>query len=147
MTTGEKIQIRRANAAAQKIAAAFSCIETFVAEELECRERSMIPPFDDYETKYIDSAKAALSAVTQIKAHLWSSEMTTGEKIRAARLKAGMTQEQLAKRLGTIKSRINRLENGERQPHAYEWEALWLILAGEIAEALKISLPKSKESR
>lgn len=35
-----------------------------------------------------------------------------GEQLRAERLKAGMTQEQLAARIGTKKSYISRIENG-----------------------------------
>ena len=35
-----------------------------------------------------------------------------GEKLKADRLKAGMTQEQLAAKIGTKKSYISRIENG-----------------------------------
>ena len=35
-----------------------------------------------------------------------------GEQLRAERLKAGMTQEQLAASIGTKKSYISRIENG-----------------------------------
>lgn len=35
-----------------------------------------------------------------------------GEKLKAERLKAGMTQEQLAVKIGTKKSYISRIENG-----------------------------------
>lgn len=35
-----------------------------------------------------------------------------GEKLRAERQKAGLTQEQLAKKIGTKKSYISRIENG-----------------------------------
>lgn len=35
-----------------------------------------------------------------------------GEQLKAERLKAGMTQEQLAARIGTKKSYISRIENG-----------------------------------
>ena len=35
-----------------------------------------------------------------------------GERLRAERLKAGMTQEQLAAKIGTKKSYISRIENG-----------------------------------
>ena len=35
-----------------------------------------------------------------------------GEKLKAERLKAGMTQEELAAKLGTKKSYISRIENG-----------------------------------
>jgi len=35
-----------------------------------------------------------------------------GEQLKAERLKAGLTQEQLAERIGTKKSYISRVENG-----------------------------------
>ena len=35
-----------------------------------------------------------------------------GEKLKSERLKAGMTQEQLAAKIGTKKSYISRIENG-----------------------------------
>ncbi len=35
-----------------------------------------------------------------------------GEQLRAERIKAGLTQEQLAQRIGTKKSYISRVENG-----------------------------------
>ena len=35
-----------------------------------------------------------------------------GEQLKAERLKAGMTQEQLAAKIGTKKSYISRIENG-----------------------------------
>ncbi len=35
-----------------------------------------------------------------------------GERLKAERLKAGMTQEQLAAKIGTKKSYISRIENG-----------------------------------
>lgn len=38
--------------------------------------------------------------------------MTTGEKIRASRLKRGLTQEELGRKLGTSKSVINKYESG-----------------------------------
>ena len=36
-----------------------------------------------------------------------------GEQLKAERLKAGMTQEQLAAKIGTKKSYISRIENGK----------------------------------
>lgn len=35
-----------------------------------------------------------------------------GEQLKAERLKAGMTQEELARKIGTKKSHISRIENG-----------------------------------
>lgn len=42
--------------------------------------------------------------------------MTTGEKIRSARIQAGLTQEELAKKIGLTKVAISRYESGQREP-------------------------------
>lgn len=42
--------------------------------------------------------------------------MTTGEKIKIAREKAGLTQEELAKKIGLTKAAISRYESGQREP-------------------------------
>ena len=43
------------------------------------------------------------------------------DQLTSMRSKAGLTQEQLAKRIGTAKSNISRLERGRGNP---SWEAL-----------------------
>lgn len=40
-----------------------------------------------------------------------------GERLRTARTDAGMTQAQLAHRIGISQYTISRLENGEHRPH------------------------------
>ena len=42
--------------------------------------------------------------------------MTTGERIRAARKRAGLTQKQLAERIGVKSPNLSQLENGKREP-------------------------------
>ena len=41
---------------------------------------------------------------------------TVGENIKAARIAAGLTQEELAKKVNTTKSAISRYEQGKREP-------------------------------
>lgn len=43
-------------------------------------------------------------------------KFTTGERIRAARLRAGLTQVQLAGRLGVVQHNISALETGRENP-------------------------------
>ena len=39
-----------------------------------------------------------------------------GEKVKTERIKKGLTQEQLAQKIGTKKSYISRIENGHTEP-------------------------------
>lgn len=58
--------------------------------------------------------------------------MKIGERIRALRLDAGMTQEELAQRVGLKKQNISRYENARVEPN--------IRTAKRIAEALGVSL-------
>lgn len=58
--------------------------------------------------------------------------MKIGERIRALRLDAGMTQEELAQRIGLKKQNISRYENSRVEPN--------IRTAKRIAEALGVSL-------
>jgi transcriptional regulator with XRE-family HTH domain len=58
--------------------------------------------------------------------------MTFGENIAAARKKKGLSQEELAKRAGTIAVTIGRYERGEIKPS--------IDIAAKIAEILDVSL-------
>ncbi len=58
--------------------------------------------------------------------------MTFGENIAAARKKKGLSQEELAKRAGTIAVTIGRYERGEIKPS--------IDTAAKIAEVLDVSL-------
>lgn len=42
---------------------------------------------------------------------------TTGQRIVSARLHQGMTQEQLAQKMGTVQAAISRWETDQRLPH------------------------------
>jgi transcriptional regulator with XRE-family HTH domain len=55
-----------------------------------------------------------------------------GEKLKTARLAAGMTQEELAEKCGMKKQSISRYENSEREPN--------IRTAKKLADALNISL-------
>lgn len=55
-----------------------------------------------------------------------------GEKIKAARQKIGITQKQLAERLGTSPQNLAQYENGKRQPKLETLE--------KIAEALGVDV-------
>jgi transcriptional regulator with XRE-family HTH domain len=59
--------------------------------------------------------------------------MTIGQRVRAARIAAGLSQEQLAERCGVAQAAISRIERGEtREPGV-------LVMAG-IARALELSI-------
>lgn len=66
-----------------------------------------------------------------------------GGRLKALREEAGLTQQQLADRLGIAATTITRLENGGRTP---SWETVI-----RIAEALKVStdsfLPTKKSKK
>lgn len=53
---------------------------------------------------------------------------TLGEQIKAMRLKKGMTQEQLAQKLGTTKAAISRYERNQRQPRLEQLSEIAQIL-------------------
>ena len=55
-----------------------------------------------------------------------------GEKLRAARLAAGMTQGQLAEKVGCHQKDISRWENGQREPVASTLK--------KLAQALECSM-------
>jgi hypothetical protein len=55
--------------AEEAIVSAVLRAKNFIADELECRESSMMPPSDG-DAAYIESAKAALLAIEQIETYL-----------------------------------------------------------------------------
>lgn len=57
---------------------------------------------------------------------------TTGQRIIAARLHHGMTQEQLAQKMGTVQAAISRWETDQRLPHLQNLKPL--------AEALNVTV-------
>jgi transcriptional regulator with XRE-family HTH domain len=56
-----------------------------------------------------------------------------GQQIRAARIAAGLTQEQLAERAGVTDRTVRSVEKGATRPQRRVWEGLCAVL-GEIAE-------------
>lgn len=60
--------------------------------------------------------------------------MTTGEMIRQARTAAGLTQKELAAKLGIVPNNISQYENGTRKPK--------VDTLRRIAEAIGCSLPE-----
>ncbi len=58
--------------------------------------------------------------------------MNFGQKLKQLRLASGLTQEDLARRLGTKKQNISRYENSDREPN--------IRTAKAIADAFGISL-------
>jgi putative transcriptional regulator len=63
-----------------------------------------------------------------------------GESLRAARLAAGLTQVELAVRIGANQHTISRLENGAHRPS----DPLKLALAGEFATTVEELFPYPK---
>lgn len=61
---------------------------------------------------------------------------TLGEQIRALRKKRGMTQEQLAEKLGTTKAAISRYEKDQRQPKISQIKKIATALDASTDETL-----------
>ncbi len=59
--------------------------------------------------------------------------MTPGELVRATRIRHGLSQERLARRVGTHQSAVSRLEADEVSPSA-ETLDLWLRAMGDCLE-------------
>jgi len=54
------------------------------------------------------------------RVHLPSEHSALGERFRLARLKAGLTQVELAERMGISQSQVGKIERGERVIAALE---------------------------
>lgn len=65
--------------------------------------------------------------------------MTLGERMKGLRLSAGLTQEQLAERVGLKKQNISRYENSHCEPN--------IRTAKRIAEALGVSIEEMATDR
>ncbi len=70
--------------------------------------------------------------------------MTIGERIRAARKSAGMTQEQLAKAAGTAVGTIHQYESSKRQPRLEQLAHIAEVLNIDILELLDLT-PQERE--
>lgn len=83
-------------------------------------ENGLVKPSDKQIKKFSDalgiSVNELLSAEESNKTENKSSTMTVGERIREIRQKAGLTQKQLADRMGVTPSHIGQYERGLRKP-------------------------------
>lgn len=76
-------------------------------------------------TKVADLHKRWMADPTYQEAHAASEgEFALARELIAARVRAGLTQEQLAQRMGTTQSAIARLESGQRMPGVRTLEKL-----------------------
>ena len=68
-----------------------------------------------------------------------SAELQTafGENVRAARLKAGMSQAELGQRTGITREDISRLENGQANPTLRTMSRVARVLDGDVAKMLQ----------
>lgn len=66
------------------------------------------------------------------------------EKLRQARLAAGMTQEQVAKKLRKPQSFVARLESGQRRIDAVELSYVAEIYGCSLSQLLSDSAPKPR---
>lgn len=62
---------------------------------------------------------------------------TLGERIKAARIKSGMTQEQLAAVLDTTKAAVSRYEAGKREPHLEQLTKIAKATHTSVAELVE----------
>ena len=76
-------------------------------------------------TKVADLHKRWMAEPAYQEAHAASeAEFVLARELIAARVRAGLTQEQLAQRMGTTQSAIARLESGQRMPGVRTLEKL-----------------------
>jgi transcriptional regulator with XRE-family HTH domain len=76
-------------------------------------------------TKVADLHKRWMAEPAYQEAHAASDgEFVLARELIAARVRAGLTQEQLAQRMGTTQSAIARLESGQRMPGVRTLERL-----------------------
>lgn len=70
------------------------------------------PPITDFDT-LLDFSHGKIGTETRSKFEEHSQLFIVSEMLKAARKEANMTQEELAKKVGTKKSYISKLENGK----------------------------------
>lgn len=63
--------------------------------------------------------------------------MTTGERIKAARKKAGMTQKEIAEKAGTATGTIQQYELGKRQPRLAQLQRIAAALGVPVQELVE----------
>lgn len=118
MTIGEKIRkVRTDKGLTQKqLADRMSVTQSHVWQY----ENGLVKPSDKQVKKFADalgvSVKELLSVEENNKTENESIAMTVGERIREIRQKAGLTQKQLADRMGVTPSQIGQYERGLVNP-------------------------------
>ncbi len=63
--------------------------------------------------------------------------MTIGEKLKAARNGAGLTQEQVAEALGVSRQAVSKWENGTAEPSTSNLLALAKLYEVDVSELLR----------
>lgn len=79
----------------------------------------------------LDIPDMPTATTTKSLAEVW------GEGLRAARIRAGYTQVELAERIGQSQFTISRIENGEHRPH----DDTKIALAGALDTTVEILFP------
>src|SRR5579863_164233 len=95
------------------------CIREEDAENAARRDRTRAPPRKGNQmTIRFEKLKARLLANPKVKAEYdaLAPEFEIAAELLRARLRAGLSQAELAERMGTSQSTIARLENGHRLP-------------------------------
>ena len=64
--------------------------------------------------------RARLAGVLGLPVVPTGAEATFGDRLRASRLRAGLTQRELAERIGAVQQVVSDWESGRRKPHGKE---------------------------
>lgn len=71
--------------------------------------------------------------------------MTFGDRLREARLHNGLTQEQLAQRIGVAKSTLTGYEKGNREPDVFKIKRILEVLGVDSDYLLGVSREKGRD--
>ncbi len=71
--------------------------------------------------------------------------MTFGERLREARLHNGLTQEQLAQRIGVAKSTLTGYEKGNREPDVFKIKRILEVLGVDSDYLLGVTRAKDHD--
>lgn len=85
--------------------------------------------------KHLDDRYGAVGSIQRVEFEIKAKAFAIGELIKEERLRANLTQEQLAEKTGTKKSFISRIENGHSD---IQLSTLYKLL--EVGLGRKISL-------
>ncbi len=87
------------------------------------------------------SAPTQAQSSTKKPISLLSFRATLGQKLRLARLRAGMTQQDLANRLGVTRPAITQWESSQTEPsHKHLFKAAELLNGGNFEEWARLSV-------